>query len=111
MNIYRGLTFLLSGGTWVTAHEMSKSYIDFPRNTFLGVSNLLWIALLVIAVFYYFSRYTRTGREVYAIGGGNPTAAKFVGVNENRVRVVVFLISGTLCGLAGLFGPLAMLPL
>ncbi|MCK9600586.1 MAG: ABC transporter permease, partial [Sphaerochaeta sp.] len=32
---------------------------------------------------------------------GNPTAAKFVGVNENRVRVVVFLISGTLCGLAG----------
>jgi rhamnose transport system permease protein len=100
VNIYRGLTFLLSGGTWVTAHEMSKTYIDFPRNTFLGVSNLLWIAILVIAVFYYFSRYTRTGREVYAIGG-NPTAAKFVGVNENRVRVVVFLISGTLCGLAG----------
>ena len=100
VNIYRGLTFLLSGGTWVTAHEMSKSYIDFPRNSFLGISNLLWIAIIVIAVFYYFSRYTRTGREVYAIGG-NPTAAKFVGVNESRVRVVVFLISGTLCGLAG----------
>ncbi|NLK06876.1 MAG: ABC transporter permease, partial [Spirochaetales bacterium] len=45
-------------------------------------------------------RFTRTGREIYAIGA-NPTAAKFVGVNENRVRVVVFLVSGALCGLAG----------
>ena len=100
VNIYRGLTFVLSKGTWVTAHEMTPSYIGFPRTTFLGISYLLWIAFVVIAVFYYFSRFTRTGREVYAIGG-NPTAAKFVGVNENRVRVVVFLISGTLCGLAG----------
>lgn len=100
VNIYRGMTFLLSKGTWVTAHEMTTSYIRFPRQTFLGVSNLLWIAFLVIAAFYYFSTYTRTGREVYAIGG-NPTAAKFVGVNENRIRVVVFVISGLLCGLAG----------
>ncbi len=100
VNIYRGLTFLLSKGTWVTAHEMTESYIGFPRTTFLSISLLLWISFVVIAVFYYFSKFTRTGREVYAIGG-NPTAAKFVGVNENRVRVVVFLISGTLCGLAG----------
>ncbi len=100
VNIYRGLTFLLSKGTWVTAHEMSPSYIGFPRATFMGLSYLLWIAFVVIVVMYYFCRFTRTGREVYAIGG-NPTAAKFVGVNENRVRVVVFLISGMLCGLAG----------
>ncbi len=100
VNIYRGMTFLLSGGTWVTADEMGTAYVGFPRHTFLGISNLLWIAFLVIAVFYYFSRFSRTGREVYAIGG-NPTAAKFVGVNESRIRVVVFLISGMLCGLAG----------
>ena len=100
VNIYRGLTFLLSKGTWVTAHEMTESYIGLPRTTFLGLSLLLWISFVVIVVFYYFSKFTRTGREIYAIGG-NSTAAKFVGVNENRVRVVVFLISGTLCGLAG----------
>lgn len=100
VNIYRGLTFLLSGGSWVTAHELSVKYIAFPRNTFLGISYLLWIAFAVLGIFYYFSRYTRIGREIYAIGG-NPTAAKFVGVSENKVRVVVFLISGTLCGLSG----------
>ena len=100
VNIYRGMTFLLSKGTWVTAHEMTPAYIALPRTTFLGISILLWIAFFVIALCYYFSRFTRTGREIYAIGG-NPTAAKFVGVNENRVRVVVFLVSGALCGLAG----------
>ncbi len=100
VNIYRGLTFLLSGGSWVTAHELSVAYIAFPRNTFLGLSYLLWIAFAVVGICYYFSRYSRTGREIYAIGG-NPTAAKFVGVSENRIRVVVFLVSGTLCGLAG----------
>lgn len=100
VNIYRGLTYLLSKGTWVTSDEMTASYIAFPRSSFLGITYLLWIAFAVIALFYYFSRFTRTGREIYAIGG-NPTAAKFVGVNESRVRVVVFLVSGSLCGLAG----------
>ncbi len=100
MSVYRGLTFVLSKGTWVTAHEMTSSYIGLPRVSFLGVSVLLWVAFLVIAVCYYFSRYTRTGREIYAIGG-NPTAAKFVGVDEARVRLVVFIASGLLCGLAG----------
>lgn len=100
MSIFRGLTFVLSKGTWVTAHEMTTSYIGLPRVSFLGISVLLWIAFLVIAACYYFSRFTRTGREIYAIGG-NPTAAKFVGVSEPKVRMVVFVTSGLLCGLAG----------
>ena len=100
MSIYRGLTFVLSGGTWVTAHEMTPNYIGFPRQTFLGISALIWMALIVIVVTYYFSRFTRPGREIYAIGG-NATAAKFVGVNEKRIRLMVFVISGTLFGFAG----------
>ncbi len=100
MSIFRGLTFVLSKGTWVTAHEMTASYIGLPRVTFLGITTLVWVALLVIGISYYFSRYTRTGREVYAIGG-NPVAAKFVGVSEPRIRMTVFMISGMLCGLAG----------
>lgn len=100
MSIYRGLTFVLSGGTWVTAHEMTPSYIGFPRIQFLGISILVWIAILVVIVMYCFIRYTRTGRAFYAIGG-NPVAAKFVGVNEAKTRFIVFLMSGLLAGIAG----------
>ncbi|MDD3822607.1 MAG: ABC transporter permease [Sphaerochaetaceae bacterium] len=100
MSIYRGMTFVLSKGTWVTAHEMTTTFIGFPRRTFLGISALIWMAVIVIALTYYFSRHTRPGREIYAIGG-NATAAKFVGVNEKRTRFMVFVISGTLFGFAG----------
>jgi rhamnose transport system permease protein len=100
MSVYRGLTFVLSGGTWVTAHEMTTNFIGFPRQSFLGISALIWMALIVIGATYYFSRFTRSGREIYAIGG-NATAAKFVGVNEKRIRFMVFVISGTLFGFAG----------
>nr|MDA3833572.1 ABC transporter permease [Spirochaetales bacterium] len=39
-------------------------------------------------------------REIYAIGG-NKTAAKFVGVNEKKLHMIIFTISGMVSGLAG----------
>ncbi len=100
MSIYRGLTFVMSKGTWVTAHEMSESYIALPRTNILGVSSLIWIAVIIVAIMYYITNYTQKGRAIYAIGG-NPVAAKFVGVSERRTRIITFLLSGALCGLAG----------
>ncbi|MDD2231377.1 MAG: ABC transporter permease [Sphaerochaetaceae bacterium] len=99
-SIFRGSTFLLSKNTWVTAHEMTDAFKHFPRGRFLGITTLVWCALIVIVIAYVFSRYTRTGRAIYAIGG-NPTAAKFVGVSESKTRFIVFLISGLLSGFAG----------
>ena len=100
MSMYRGLTFVLSKGQWVTAHEMTESYMNLPHGSFLGISNLVWWAILVCVVMYYFSMYTRSGREIFAIGG-NKTAAKFVGVSEKKVNMLIFTLSGMLCGLAG----------
>ena len=100
MSIYRGFTFVLSKGQWVTAHEMSEKYMNIPHGNFLGMSNLIWSAIIVAALTFYFSRYTRSGREVYAIGG-NKSAARFVGVSERKVNMIIFTLSGLLCGLAG----------
>ena len=100
MSIYRGFTFVLSKGQWVTAHEMSESYMNVPHGHFLAISNLIWSAVIVVLITYYFSRYTRSGREVFAIGG-NKTAARFVGVSEKKVNMIIFTLSGLLCGLAG----------
>lgn len=100
MSIFRGFTFVISRGQWVTAHEMSESYMNLPHGNFLGLTNLIWWGVLVCAVMLYFSRYTRSGREIYAIGG-NKTAAKFVGVSEKKIQFLIFTISGLLSGLAG----------
>ncbi|MBI9106726.1 MAG: ABC transporter permease [Spirochaetales bacterium] len=100
MSIYRGFTFVLSRGQWVTAHEMSENYMNIPHGHFIGISNLIWSAVIVVVLTYYFSKYTRSGREVYAIGG-NKTAAHFVGVSKPKVDMIIFSLSGLLCGLAG----------
>lgn len=100
MSIYRGFTFVLSKGQWVTAHEMTESYMNLPKGSFFGISNLIWAAIIVSVIMIFFSRYTRSGREIYAIGG-NKTAARFVGVSDIKVNMIIFTISGALCGIAG----------
>ncbi len=100
MSIYRGMTFVISKGQWVTAHEMTESYMNLPHGNFLGISNLIWWGVIVSAIMYYFSRYTKSGREIFAIGG-NKVAAKFVGVNEKKINMLIFAMSGLLAGIGG----------
>ena len=100
MSVFRGFTFVLSKGQWVTAHEMTQGFMNLPQGRFLGVTNLIWSAVIVSLVLYYFMTYSRTGREIYAIGG-NKTAALFVGVSEKKINLLIFSFNGLLCGLAG----------
>jgi rhamnose transport system permease protein len=100
MSVYRGFTFVVSKGQWVTAHEMTESFMDIPHGHILGVPNLIWFAVIVAGLFYYFMRYTRTGREIYAIGG-NRSAAVLVGVSERKVEFLIFAVSGAVSGLGG----------
>jgi len=101
MSIFRGFTFVMSKGQWITAHEMTEAYTNIPRGKLLFfIPNLTTWAIVIFLIMFYFVRYTRHGREIYAIGG-NKTAAHFVGVSENKVNFMVFTISGALCGLAG----------
>lgn len=100
MSVYRGFIFVLSKGQWVTAHEMTEGFMRLPQYRILGITSLIWFALIISLILYFFMTYTRTGREIYAIGG-NKTAALFVGIKEKKIQLLIFSINGLLCGLAG----------
>jgi rhamnose transport system permease protein len=100
LTIYRGLTFVMSGGAWVNADKMSPAFIEFQRQSLLGIPVLSWIAILVIVVFAVFMRATKQGRDIYAVGV-NPTAAVYVGIDVGRTKFIAFCISGLISGLAG----------
>jgi len=102
MSIYRGFVFVISGGTWVSAHEMSDAFKNLPRGGFLGVSNLLFVAILCVIIFGIFLKYTRTGREIYSVGG-NEIASQYVGINLKKIKYLPFMLAGSIYGLAGLF--------
>jgi len=100
MSMYRGAVFLVSGGTWVNAHEFGHAYLAFPTARTLGLAHITWITLAVIAAGHVFLNHTRAGRELYALGG-NRAAARYVGISESRVALRVYCLTGTISGLAG----------
>jgi D-xylose transport system permease protein len=60
---------------------------------------------LILAVFLVFWSFVasrlRFGRHIYAVGG-NAEAARRAGINVDRVRIFVFMISGFMAGVGGI---------
>ena len=67
---------------------------------FLTIPYLTWLAVLVVVVIGVFLKYTRTGRNLYAVGS-NAEAAQMRGVHINRIKVLAHVICGATAGLAG----------
>jgi rhamnose transport system permease protein len=100
MSVYRGLVFWASGGGWVNAHELGAGFVAFPNERLLGVAHIVWIAAAVAALHFALFHRVRTGRELYALGG-NPSAARYVGIDRARLSWVVYTATGALSGLCG----------
>ncbi len=100
MNVYRGLTFMSSGGKWVSAHQMPESFKKIATSSILGINTLIFIAIVIYIIFYYFINYTRTGRQIYAVGS-NINSAKISGINTKKTLLLVYTLMGSLAGLAG----------
>lgn len=100
LSVYRGAVFLYSEGTWINAFEMSQAFKQLSKGTPLILPNLVIIAIVIAIIVYYYLNYTRPGRDIYAVGS-NPDAARVAGIRVQWVIFEVYLVSGLLCGLAG----------
>lgn len=98
--IYRGLTYTISGGTWVGTAYMLEDFKNFAQGSFLGINHLVCITLVMFVVFCLFLKWTGFGRQIYAVGS-NPAAAKISGINIDRVKILVYGINGAIAGLCG----------
>jgi D-xylose transport system permease protein len=60
-----------------------------------------FLLVIVLLVFWtWVAERTTFGRHVYAVGG-NAEAARRAGINVQRIRIIVFMISGAMAGLGG----------
>jgi rhamnose transport system permease protein len=100
LSAYRGLIFVASGGTWISSQDMPPAFLAFPQGRFLGLTHLVWLAaVLAVAAAVLLTRTAR-GRALYALGG-NPRAARTVGVEAAPHQLLVYAVSGAVSGLAG----------
>ena len=98
--MYRGGVIVLAGGRQISATVLPDSYGAIARAHFAGVPALVWLALFFTIGFGLAARFTRTGRNIYALGS-NQESAKFAGINGRRHVALLFVLSGLLCGLVG----------
>ena len=101
MSAYRGAIFVLSRGAWMNDQDIHPAIKALPRMVFLSLPGLVWFAAITLVLCWWFFRYRRTGREMYAIGG-NLSAAAYIGVPIRRRLMQAYTMSGALAGLAGL---------
>ncbi len=71
------------------------------NGTFLGVPVPLWIFAACASAVAVLLQRTPWGFRLYLLGA-NPTATLFAGVNNRRVVLSTYLLSGLLCGIAGM---------
>jgi ribose transport system permease protein len=67
----------------------------------LGVPFQVWIMVVVVIIAAFVLRRTVFGRQVLAVGG-NEEAARLSGVPVQRVKLIVYAVSGFCSGIAGL---------
>jgi ribose/xylose/arabinose/galactoside ABC-type transport system permease subunit len=73
--------------------------IDGPKVNDLVVTAGVIIAFLVVVAAIFVLHRTRTGRTVYAIGGSE-SSAQLMGLAVHRTKMLVYVISGSLAGVA-----------
>jgi D-xylose transport system permease protein len=99
-----GMPYPPMGGIW--ARTALLAVVSFATVQVLGRFDGLPLALLIFLAVVVASdlilRRTPYGRQVLALGGGTE-AARRAGVDVDRVRIAVFLVSGTLAAVGGLF--------
>lgn len=98
---FKGIAQLISDGRAQGYTGSDWLYRFLARGSFLGIPTLVWVLIVTALVLHVVLRYTRMGRNIYAVGG-NDTAARLSGISINRYIFGVFIMSGTVAALAGI---------
>ena len=104
--VVRGTALFITNGfpqrTWDSAgHWLANLLVgDFYLGPFRIYSSLFWFIFLA-ALFAYILTQTRFGNWIQA-SGGNPDAARARGVKVDRVKILLFMLSATMAGFAGI---------
>ena len=93
-----GIALLLTGG--FTIPTFTPSFKWLGTGQILTIPMLGIIAAIVFVIGVFISNYTRFGKYVFAIGGGEQ-ATRFSGVPVDKIKILVFVLAGAFYGLSG----------
>jgi ribose transport system permease protein len=98
LGIARGVSLAVTEGS--TLAGLPAEFYIFGQGKTFDIPNLILIALLIVVIGDVLMRRASFFRQIYYVGG-NEEAARLSGINVDRVKIFVFILSGTLAALAG----------
>lgn len=100
MTLFRGLAMTYTNGNPITGVGTDYSFQLFGKGYFLGIPIPVVTMLIAFGVLWTVLHKTAFGRQTYAIGG-NEKAARISGIKVNRVKMIIYSVSGLMAALAG----------
>lgn len=98
MGIVRGLALLVSGSG---IQNLPYWFNAIGQSRLLGIQMPVWYMLAVVAVFSFLAQKTVFFRRYYYIGG-NEVAAELSGIRAKKMKMIAFMLSALLAGVAGI---------
>ena len=98
MEIVYGINMIFTNATPLGGYV--SDYTNVASGRFLGISYLIWIAIIVAAITWFIFNMTRHGKYMYAVGG-NPQAAEVAGVPVKTTLILIYMKAAAMYGLAG----------
>ena len=101
MSILRGAALVLANG-WPVSDLPYSSFFDIFGGRAFDIIPMqsVWMVVVLLIGGFVLAR-TKFGYHVYATGG-NPRAARLMGIDTRRVRIINFMISGVLAAFGGM---------
>lgn len=102
MTIFRGATLVYTNGNPITKGLSDTFLFQFLGQGYIvGIPFPVIIMFIVFIVLYVLLHKTAFGKSVYAIGG-NEKAAYISGAKLNKVKIIIYSISGMMASISGL---------
>lgn len=98
LGIARGISLAITEGNPVA--NFPKEFLVYGQGKILEIPNLIIIALITILIGDILMRRSSAFRQIYYVGG-NEEAARLSGINVDRVKIGVYVLSAMLAALAG----------
>ena len=99
MTIFRGVTYVYTNGTPISS--LGQSFSGIGNKMILGLPIPVIFMVIVFGIAFYILSQTRYGRYVYALGG-NEDSARLSGINTDKVKTLVYVLSGAAAALSGI---------
>jgi len=96
--VCRGVAFLIAGGT--TVPVSNAWFASLGNDRILGFPIVVLLTVAFLAVMHYLLSQTRFGQHTYAIGA-NEQAAIRAGIDVNRHKERLYLLSACCAGIGG----------